>query len=418
MAAAVRCGPWLAFYNAILNNNLCGLKKLMKRHQNVVDLNKHFIEAGREVHLGVSPIHLAAYLGHSEILGYLLEQQHCNIEVGTVARRTAFHIAVACHQMDCCHLLLSAGSNYNPVDMFNNSPLHYAAEDGACDMLDLLLLKGACVDSRDSSGKTPLMKATRGGRVSAVQRLLHSACEVNAKDMNHDTALHFAARRGDCNLIHIIMSSGGDINSQNSTGRTPLLEALSCNNHEVAQQLLDLRCDVNLHEFTTKDTALHVAVGKGNISLTSLLLRQNQILNKYNFKNELPVYRAIIRNNADIIKTFLSMNFDLESHVKVVGGLKKNVADVAYESGQFELLQLFQELGFRVSSTSLPHRNIGLAPTYQKGLVVNVPTLRRLCRKNLRKFLGCGIADKTDALPLPSLLKDYLLLRDLATFVG
>ena len=73
------------------------------------------------------------------MLQYLLNTK-CDIKLTTAKlQRTAFHFAVLHQRMACFHKLLAHGANANVRDTFNNTPCHYAAEDGSVVLLDLLL---------------------------------------------------------------------------------------------------------------------------------------------------------------------------------------------------------------------------------------------------------------------------------------
>jgi ankyrin repeat protein len=67
--------------------------------------------------------------------------------------------------------------------------------------------------------------------------------DVDVRDENGFSALALAAKHSSIDLVKLLVGHGADINSVSSTGSTPLLEALSANDHNVARFLLGLGAD-------------------------------------------------------------------------------------------------------------------------------------------------------------------------------
>lgn len=438
-------GWGLEFYDCIVNNDLARLETLVDQHK--VDLNAKFTEVRKKNHLDLSPIHLVAYQGFTGMLTYLYDMK-CDIHLTTATlRRTAFHFSVLRHKMACFHKLLSIGADPDPRDTFGNSPLHYAAEDGACAVLDVLMRQQVDVNAQDITLKTPLMKATRNGKIEAVKRLIRGCCSLNVRDKNRDTAMHFAARHGSAGLVQVLINGGSDVNIQNQWGHTPLMEAVSYNNKDAAALLLRARCDVNLREYKGGDTALHVAVRKNYQVLTEQLLQTGKVRHVYNYQGELAIFDAVQNQKLDTLKLFLHYNYDLDVPVKLeydgTGG--KTVVKIAMEKGHFELLRILAQVGFVLSyprpqtpsvpDRSAPNRVAWLTMTHSNQQAPPTPTavdaehaqaiqrflqqvhivraLKQMCRKTIRMYVGYGIHMKVHHLPLPASLKAYILLKDL-----
>ncbi|ESP04306.1 hypothetical protein LOTGIDRAFT_198738, partial [Lottia gigantea] len=213
----------IEFYDAVLNNELQLLKRLVTQHK--LDLNAKFVEVRKKNHSDLCPIHLASYRGYTYMLQYLIESK-CDVNrTTTTLRRTALHFSVLRHKIACMLLLIAAGAKLDAKDTFGNSPCHYAADDGYCQILDVLIRRGVNVNSKDITSKTPLMKAVRNNKTDAVLRLLRANSDLNITDRNSDMALHYAARNGCVDIIDILLSAGSLIDVQNYWGRTPLMEA-------------------------------------------------------------------------------------------------------------------------------------------------------------------------------------------------
>lgn len=412
-------GWGLEFYDCVVNNDLARLEYLVEQHK--IDLNAKFTEVRKKNHLDLSPIHLVAYKGYTGMLQYLYDMK-CDIHLTTATlRRTAFHFTVLRHKVACFNKLLSIGVDPDPRDTFGNAPSHYAAEDGTCDVLDILLRHKIDINAQDITLKTPLMKATRNGKLEAVRRLIQGNCNVNIRDKNGDTALHFASRHGNAVLVDTLLYAGSDVNMQNQWGHTPVMEAVWYNNKDAASSLLMARCDVNLREYKAGYTALHVAVRKNYTIIIDKLLSTGRVEHAYNYQGELAIYDAVINHKKDIIKVFLHYNYDLDKPIKLeydgTGG--KTAVRVALERAHFPILRLLAEVGFIISIRNEPK---GQGPcecdnvAMQKFLteVQQLRSLKRMSRKAIRKCIGFGIMQKVPELPLPSSLKEYLLLMDLS----
>jgi len=56
---------------------------------------------------------------------------------------------------DMCKYLIEAGFNIHATDRYNNTPLHYSAENGRGDIFDLLVKQGANPNALNNESKTP-----------------------------------------------------------------------------------------------------------------------------------------------------------------------------------------------------------------------------------------------------------------------
>lgn len=137
------------------------------------------------------------------------------------------------------------------------------------------------------------------------------------------------------------------------------------------------------------------------------------------------MYNAVLTNNREIIEIFLQNNYDLDVPLKLLGDAKKNAVQLAFERGHLDLLRLFEQLGFVMNSwTTVENTTVAVAVRRFLTEVETVPSLRKVCRKAIRKSLGTDIQSIVLWLPLPPCLRNYLLLEDVfhiyhqpATFV-
>ncbi|XP_075247053.1 uncharacterized protein LOC142340364 [Convolutriloba macropyga] len=145
----------------------------------------------------ISPLHLAAYHGHDEVLSMLLECSDKNVNVRDPDGRTPLSLASLRGHLSCVETLLIQGNatvlTYDNVS--DKTPYHAAASHGHANVLRVLIKNAESpsdVDCIDRLGRTPLMYVTAQGHLECLNILLNSAANVNMVDHRHNTALHRA----------------------------------------------------------------------------------------------------------------------------------------------------------------------------------------------------------------------------------
>ncbi|CAF9915083.1 MAG: hypothetical protein ALECFALPRED_009973 [Alectoria fallacina] len=145
---------------------------------------------------------------------------------------TPLTVAAASGSLSIAEKLLGAGANVNEAaDMDERNgltPLHIAAELAMEDLVKLFLKHGASIISLTATLTTPFYRAARGGSIQ-ILKLLHEA--------------------------------GSDVNAPSWDDYIPLMEAVSCSNHDALELLLSWGADPkfqNRHGQSATDFALMV----------------------------------------------------------------------------------------------------------------------------------------------------------------
>ena len=99
-----------------------------------------------------------------------------------------------CLQVRVTNILLEHGSQVDPVDIFGQIPLHWAAKRGDVETCQLLLKHKADVNKKDRWNKIPLHYAKT---VEITKVLLEHGSQVDPVDDYMRTPLHEASQRGD-----------------------------------------------------------------------------------------------------------------------------------------------------------------------------------------------------------------------------
>jgi len=122
---------------------------------------------------GWTPLHLAAFFGHTRAVRLLLDR---GADPHAVSRNptanTPLHAAAVRGHRDVVAALIAGGADVNRAAGGGWSPLHLAAGSGHVGVAELLIASGATLEGREAQGKTPLEIAeeTNHAEVAAVIR--------------------------------------------------------------------------------------------------------------------------------------------------------------------------------------------------------------------------------------------------------
>ena len=112
---------------------------------------------------GGGPIHLAAAMGHADLVRLMIEQ---GTSVDAVADDgyTPLRAAIVGRHNNVVAMLIAKGANVNRRGEHDTTPLILAVEMGDADTVRLLIERGADVNARSARGESPLTAAARSER--------------------------------------------------------------------------------------------------------------------------------------------------------------------------------------------------------------------------------------------------------------
>ncbi len=138
---------------------------------------------------GRTPLHWAAFKGHSAVLALLTARPEvaAGLHLGDKTGATALHAAAAAGAHNALAALLEAvparagSSGASPRDHQQRTPLHVAVAAEHAGSVQVLLQFQADVAVVDANGQTPLSLASRQGATDLVKLLLEHGANGNVQ---------------------------------------------------------------------------------------------------------------------------------------------------------------------------------------------------------------------------------------------
>ena len=179
---------------AARDGNLAKVKALLREDPALV--------SSREEEYGATPLHMAAFTGHTDV----------------------------------AELLLAGKADVNARNAEGSTPLHAAAFNGRKEVAELLLANEASVNARNNAGWTPLhFSSGLIAHKDVAELLLAGKADVNARAVNERTPLHQAAFFGHKDLAELLLANRANINARDNIGLTPLHLAAAEGQRALAQ---------------------------------------------------------------------------------------------------------------------------------------------------------------------------------------
>ena len=241
---------------------------------------------------------------------------------------TALMMAVRSGNVEVVKLLLSAGAQVDAKNRLGDSALIMSARRSipemnpprgqplpqpAAEMMDLLLARGADANFVGQWGHTALMEANTATKIKL---LVARGAQLNARDEEGRTALMHAVERGDVEVVEALLQAGADASVSDENGATALLYALAEPESYKAP-------DLGSNRLAAARLLLHAKIGN---------------VNAQNENGETLLMRAVIRGDAEIVKSLLDHGAD----ANLSDVLGHTAAVFAYEKNQTAIQDLLR----------------------------------------------------------------------------
>ena len=168
------------------------------------------------------PLYYAARLGFRDLAEHLIAEhpEHVNARGGEL--ETPMHVAAYAGHAEILSSLLDHGADVDGREAIAHlTPLHRASMRGKVEAGQCLLDRGADIHARSDTDRTPLLLANRHKHVEFVRMLLKRGARTNDRDAIDYTSLHWAVKEEIIQTVRLLLEHGADVNKYNLYGRTP-----------------------------------------------------------------------------------------------------------------------------------------------------------------------------------------------------
>ncbi|ESO96662.1 hypothetical protein LOTGIDRAFT_239260 [Lottia gigantea] len=264
--------------------------------------------------------------------------------------------------------LLYSGADLDVTDRFGTTPLHMAVTTSSQRVISLIEA-GCAIDAQDNAGMTALMKACgceSPESLVIVQVLIDSGCNVYIKDESHYTAVH-----------HIILN-----NKQDNCIRKEILYQLIYSGLSPSEP--DKQGNMTVHMELLRHLNPSGQLKEDDFLVLQTLVRLGRNIPSLNKFCTIWIKKILPRAS----KSFLIRLFGIFQPVLGLTGLH-------------QLHKLYSE------SSNCDQKLIDIVKEYSH----NPRTLKSTCRYMIRSVLKERLLLVKDELPLPAVLKNYLLVQ-------
>ncbi|KAF8490662.1 hypothetical protein F5888DRAFT_1098085 [Russula emetica] len=167
------------------------------------------------------PLYYAAMLGFRDLARHLIAEHPQHVTVRGGSEVTPLHVAASGGHSDILSLLIEHGADMNGRGRYGGTPLHRASEKGRLEAGQFLLDRGADIDVQNDYKNTALMYATASGHAEFARMLLERGAMIDPRGRRGWTALHLAAKYGRIGAVRLLLEHGADVNVRDGNGYTP-----------------------------------------------------------------------------------------------------------------------------------------------------------------------------------------------------
>ena len=313
-------------HRAVYNNDLATVNELLKNTNLNINSKLDMAVSIDGWYLGgATPLILASYLGYTNIVKTLLDNNADIKSRDDIDGSMAIHIAAGNGNNEVIEILLSKDETIiNETDNKGNAPLHWASMKDKTETVKLLAEKGADLEGKDVDGWTPLHYASAFASLQTVETIINLGANKESRANDGNTPLSYAQRDDIKNYL-----SGGEniergneenvINNNNEEDRTQasLLEERKEDNIQTATTPTPENTEnANKDELDVKQLELLVAIKNNDTIAVNNLIKEGVNPNFQDEDGFSPLHRAIENNNLNLVNALLSYK-DIDKEIKL-----------------------------------------------------------------------------------------------------
>ena len=259
---------------------------------------------------GKTPLHVAAYGGHDQIVEFLIAEG-ADVNATTASGSTPLHGAAYGGHARCAQMLIEAGAEVSAANNSGYTPLHSAAAGGSVETVKLLVDQGVDINSQKHGGATALIHAALGNHHDLARWLIEQGADMEIKDGWGRTALLLVAREtGDVEMARLLLDRGAEVEVLDRGDDTPLTLAAWRGFGELTDLLLDRGAEIDAKSQTGR-FLVSCAAEKGLFRLFTILAEQGVELNVRNENGGSLLHSAAEGGSTEITETLLERGLEV-----------------------------------------------------------------------------------------------------------
>lgn len=155
-------------------------------------------------------IFTATMSGKTELVREMVGANKSLVKLISADGWTPLHLAAFFGHTACAAELLNAGAfvDARSTNAMRNMPLHAAVAGRAIDVAKMLLEFGADVNARQNGGWMPLHAAAQNGDVAMAELLLSNGAQPGARAENNQSAFDLALTKGHQGIVDLLEKHG------------------------------------------------------------------------------------------------------------------------------------------------------------------------------------------------------------------
>ena len=195
-----------------------------------------------EKSLNETKLHAACKKGDFERVKELVENEKMDVNAKNKFGETPLHFAAFEGALDVVKYLVAHGAQINAEMFQDDTPLDYAIEANKEEVMKYLVAQGGqySIAGKRFDESELHITCRQKGTFSHIQKLVEEKnMDVNVTNKFGDTPLHYVCLRGDLPVVMYLLGHGAEMNAQNKFGETPLDYALDAEHSHVANYLIE-----------------------------------------------------------------------------------------------------------------------------------------------------------------------------------
>lgn len=318
-----------------------------------------------------TPLHLAAFAGHVDIVRYLLEVLP-SLDVGINAENyryeTPLMLAAREGYLETVQLLVSGGAAVNHrTHGIGETALFCAVKAGWYDIVQFLCEHGADVDGHRYDSVTTLCAAAKRGHTEILE-LLTEARGVDSNTVTSDlSALHEAVKYGHTDVVRVLLARNANARDSQEQWSTLVCRAIFRNNAEIVRLLVNHGAfDINAAYIATIDdmefgiTPLVTAAGCGHLCLVKYLCQEGADAQHAANDDEAALFAAAVRGHFGIVRYLVE---EQNANFEKANSFGLTPLEVAVNGQHRGVTAYLKSCGALVSTRSTPDQETGDQPS-------------------------------------------------------